>query len=226
MVFSGCSGGDTTSGGQTGRTYSQAEYDAVVNELEEVKDELDALKQGGTSSDVAAAPASDFTYEYNAELGGVVIHKYNESGTLTVRVPDEREGEPVVAIDKVDDDFVSGEHGGGAFADCGIKKIILPDTVKQIGTQAFRNCAVTDINMPSALEALGNCAFDGCVGLTSLTIQGKITIYITGSTVSVFDNCNSNLEVIYDGVPYKAVLLENPSRYGIESEFYKAVDIQ
>ena len=54
-----------------------------------------------------------------------------------------------------------------------LESIILPKTVKTIGTQAFFACdKLGVVNIPQSAESIGAAAFSGCKGVTELTIEG------------------------------------------------------
>ena len=50
------------------------------------------------------------------------------------------------------------------------KKIVLPDTVRNIGCQAFRDTTAEEIVLPQYAETLGNAAFYGCNSLKKITL--------------------------------------------------------
>lgn len=67
--------------------------------------------------------------------------------------------------------------GRSAFSDCvNIEKIILPDGIIDIGALAFENCSkLSDINIPSSLTELDGSIFLGCTSLMEITIPKGIT---------------------------------------------------
>ncbi len=55
-----------------------------------------------------------------------------------------------------------------------LESIVLPKTLKTIGTQAFFACDKLDaISIPQSVESIGAAAFSGCKGITELTIEGN-----------------------------------------------------
>ena len=50
------------------------------------------------------------------------------------------------------------------------KKIVLPDTVRDIGYQAFRGTTAEEIVMPKYAETLGGAAFYGCYYLEKIVL--------------------------------------------------------
>ncbi|MBR5336808.1 MAG: leucine-rich repeat protein [Lachnospiraceae bacterium] len=74
-----------------------------------------------------------------------------------------------------------------SFADCsGLKSILIPNTVKSVGTGAFYGCSgLTDVKLPAKLESIGMSAFANCTGLKNLAIPDSVTII----DKSVFSGC-------------------------------------
>lgn len=57
-----------------------------------------------------------------------------------------------------------------------ITKVILPNSVKRIGSAAFAGCdLLTSVTMPAGLEYLGDLAFYYCLALTDITIPDGVT---------------------------------------------------
>jgi archaellum component FlaC len=53
----------------------------------------------------------------------------------------------------------------GAFAYTGLRRICLPENLKQIGNYAFMGSALTTITIPSGVTSIGDQAFSGCSSL-------------------------------------------------------------
>ena len=99
-----------------------------------------------------------------------------------------------------------GSRGGGLFSSyerdgyysfekCKmLKSVILPNTIKKIGTGAFTDCTwLRSIKLPSGLEMLGAWAFHGCVSLTSIALPSSLKKI----ECNAFDGCiNLNLASI------------------------------
>lgn len=64
-----------------------------------------------------------------------------------------------------------------AFSGCsGLKEIVLPDSVKEIGTNAFVKCTnLSSVSIPSGVTHIESGAFTGCDSLTSVTIPLSVT---------------------------------------------------
>ena len=154
-------------------------------------------------------PIEEFEYKHDDELGGMVITKYNGSIPMVI-IPDEIDGEPVVAI------------GERAFdSKKSLKSIAIADSVKSIDTLAFAGCKnLTDVKLSSSLETIGRCAFGAC-GFSEITLpeslkcidEGafndcknlKSTIIPEGIEIieyDVFDFCTNLETVIYKDVSY------------------------
>lgn len=62
-----------------------------------------------------------------------------------------------------------------AFEKNGLKSIILPNSVKNIGNSAFRNCEnLNNISLGEGVETIGNNAFTSCIGLKSILIPKSV----------------------------------------------------
>jgi hypothetical protein len=68
-----------------------------------------------------------FEYEYNGQLGGVVLTKYIGTN-LDIKIPSKIEGYPVVEL-------------RGTFNRITIASVTIPDSVTSIGDSAFAGCA-------------------------------------------------------------------------------------
>lgn len=108
-------------------------------------------------------PIEEFEYKHDDELGGMVITKYNGSIPMVI-IPDEIDGEPVVAI---------GEYAFNKSKTC-LESISMPDTVKLIGSCAFAGCKhLTNIELSSSLEKIEDCALGGC-GFSEITLPKSL----------------------------------------------------
>ena len=109
-------------------------------------------------TDLKEAPASDFGYVYDEELGGIIINSYR-GNDLTVRIPAFIDKQPVISI------------GDNAFEESTIEYVYIPDDILSIGISAFKGCInLTTITIPDSVTEVGSCAFKSCTGLTSVTI--------------------------------------------------------
>jgi len=105
-----------------------------------------------------------------------------------------------------------------AFSGCsGLTGIVLPDTIRKIGSEAFKGCsAIREIKLPDSLVSIGYGAFSGCSALEELTLPASLqtlggyrTFYGCANLTSItlpegiteigeemFMNC-ANLETVY-----------------------------
>lgn len=88
--------------------------------------------------------------------------------------------------------------GSYAFYGCtGLSSVNISDSVIHIGNMAFYGCsALLSIMIPNSVIDIGSGAFYGCSGISSITIPNSVT-YIGGGylALSAFGNC-TNLSVV------------------------------
>ena len=119
--------------------------------------------------------ASYAGFEFTQNGNSVALTSYFGTDT-EVTVPARYQGKPVTVIAE------------RAFYDCSdVVKIVLPDTIKEIGSYAFGYCtALTDIEIPSCTRIL-DYAFVGCSSLKAITLpDGVVSI-----GACLFKNCTS-----------------------------------
>ncbi len=95
---------------------------------------------------------------------------------------------------------------GGAFQDCKITSVVLPNTITSINAGAFAGCHNLDkIVLPEQLTNIGAASFANCTSLQELSIPSTVTSFGSSSRYGfvsyTFGNC-SNLKTINipDGV--------------------------
>lgn len=116
-------------------------------------------------------------FQYTVTDEKITITKYVGS-LLTVRVPSNMAGFPVVAI------------GEGAFVGTDpekTKNIILGENITAVGANAFNGCEGIFIDVGGALTSVGEKAFYGCDGLSSVTFGEGAEVISYGA----FANCSS-----------------------------------
>ena len=142
------------------------------------------------ATDWQESPVSDFEYEYDEELGGMVIRKYKGSDTH-VTIPARIDGEPVVGI------FGAwmGDGFDSAFGfNNKINSVLIPEGVTYIGDFAFFLCEnLTSVYFPESLTYIGHSAFR-VTGLTSVTISENVE-YIGNNAFSL---CRDLPQIIVD----------------------------
>ena len=76
----------------------------------------------------------------------------------------------------VDDTNVSGIAAKIIDSIAGAYKLVIDDSVTNIGPEAFWNCTIlTSISLPNSIKTISENAFEGCTGLTNITIPGSVT---------------------------------------------------
>ena len=85
------------------------------------------------------------------------------------------------------------EIGGGAFENCSLESIVIPDSVTEIGELAFAWCAdLTSILIPDSVTEIGSKAFYGCTELKLITVDPKNPVFDSR------ENCNAIIETETD----------------------------
>ncbi|MCL2677672.1 MAG: leucine-rich repeat domain-containing protein, partial [Clostridiales bacterium] len=157
---------------------------------------LTACGGGGDNrppKDLAETPASDFTYEYKAELGGMVITSYKGSSTK-VRIPEKIEGKPVIRIDNA------------AFKNSGITYVYIPNSVTEIGGGAFYGCkGLASVTIPKSVKSIDNAYAERSAHADIASALGGFaepTSVATGNSVTAIADADDELpvEYVYYGV--------------------------
>ncbi|MGN1457515.1 MAG: leucine-rich repeat protein [Acutalibacteraceae bacterium] len=139
----------------------------------------------------AEAPASDFEYYYTQTDGTVKITKYNGTAENVV-IPSKINGKDVTIIGSV---FLRNKT---------VKSVVIPNTVKEIGTQAFDECSeLTSVYIPNSVVKIRRMAFNDCTKLQSVTIPDSVLSLsdnvFYGCTSLATINGGNNLEIIENG---------------------------
>lgn len=137
---------------------------------------------GGALGATACQPAN--AYKLNYEVNGETAYFKDVEGTpgegTEIEISAEYNGKPVTKIGK--DAF--RQKGKG------ITRIIIPDSVTEIGENAFSYCYFTGITLPANLTTIGEGAFRNCESLTSIKLPDKLTsLGAVGG--GVFRDCKS-----------------------------------
>ena len=84
------------------------------------------------------------------------------------------------------------EIGDGAFSDAGLESIVLPRSVKKIGSKAFAyNTEVKDLYLPASVEEIGYNAFFGCK-LVSISVDKDNTVFDSRDNSSAIIETKTN----------------------------------
>jgi hypothetical protein len=106
------------------------------------------------------AAQAQFTYTVND--GYVTITGYScPDGPIVI--PGMINGLPVAVI------------GFGAFENCDLTSVTIPDSVITIGPHAFASSSLTSVAIPSSVRLIGDAAFEVCRNLTTVTIDNSPT---------------------------------------------------
>ena len=102
---------------------------------------------------------------------GVRFYTFGLLNMTNVTIPSTHDGEPVVSL------------RGNTFSNMPIlKKVTLPDTIKEIRGQAFKNNRLLkEVNIPSNLEYLGGGAFYNCTSIKEINLPDSLT-YLGGES--------------------------------------------
>jgi hypothetical protein len=114
----------------------------------------------------AQSAESDFETKANKD-GTVTVTKYVGWDTEVV-IPAQIGGKAVTAI------------GAGAFENCGLTAVTIPESVKSIEAEAFRSNKLTSVVIPGSVTSIGGYAFvNAKPALKSVTL-GKGLLSIGG----------------------------------------------
>ncbi|HCJ01914.1 MAG TPA: hypothetical protein DHV31_03360, partial [Clostridiales bacterium] len=98
------------------------------------------------------------------------------------------------AISAWDGDYATVTRVEG-FANTGIKKLVIPNTVTEIGDKAFEYCKkLTEVTLSSNLLVIGDNAFSECSALTNIVIPASV--YSIG--VNAFSGCTALMTATFE----------------------------
>jgi len=110
-----------------------------------------------------AAKSGDYTYEI-LDDGTAKITAY-AGAEKDLIIPDTLDGYCVTKI------------GEGAFYDADMESVIIPDTVREIGSRAFESCFfLQSVTLPTGITRIAEYTFHCCYGLKSIVIPEGVTV--------------------------------------------------
>ncbi len=121
---------------------------------------------------VSENPASDFVYTVTDE-GTVEINRYIGTDT-TVIIPEKIEGKPVTTLFGERSAAYPNAIDRGAFEGTSVQTVVLPASLKSIGTRAFRDCAAltsATLKVNASLKTVAASAFENCTALEVLSFS-------------------------------------------------------
>lgn len=165
-------GASLTKGEESARcinNFNTFESGATSNDCSTVASNGDGTLPPGGNENVTPGepieknPTSEDCFEVKAVSGGTSIAKYliaekpEECGKFVI-IPDELDGAPVVNIGT--SAFNPFYYvGSGINEEHKINSVVIPSTVKTIGSSAFHNNLLTSVNIPDSVTEVGHSAF-------------------------------------------------------------------
>ncbi len=147
------------------------------------------------------AQAQTWSYWTNAADPNTITIVIYEGPTAYVVIPDEVSNLVVTAV------------GNGAlpvFAFASPERLVIPDTVTDIGIQAFENCGrLTNATIPGSVLDVGSFAFYDCTNLPDIVIpEGTLVLgwyafqdCVRLSKATISGSVTSLVEHVFDGCP-------------------------
>ena len=159
----------------------------------------------GYEKDGVNEPSDPSIFDFDPETGTISLKgavcmymfgRYDDNSQITrlkkIVVPEEIDGVKVTTIGYMKQ-IEPGTHGGIAFADPYVEKIVLPNTIVKIGQDAFAGCSnLKSINIPDSVTSIGAHAFYNCNSLKSIEIPDSVT---TDELDRTFTGCSSLEEI-------------------------------
>ena len=177
-----------------------------------------------------AAPESDFEFELSEDGTFLAITKYKGNAKNLV-IPETIQGVPVEVIDG----FCGNENiksvvipssvkviGSGAFTMClSLEKVTLPEGLLYIDSLAFSQTGLTSITLPKSLEYLGSMAFVNCDNLAEINIPDDAAFLAKNAT-----ECAVFLSEVYGWTDTDTRLAEAAEEFFDGSKINESVALQ
>ena len=110
----------------------------------------------------------------------------------TARVPASFQDAPVTSIGP--DAFVCPSGGFSPFGRKEVVKVLLPDSLREIGNKAFRECKkLEELTIPTGVTRIGESAFAYCYALKEITLPAALTEI----GISAFSSCDALEKIIF-----------------------------
>ncbi len=115
-----------------------------------------------------------FSFRYDYTYDGYEVYQYDgPKNPETLNIPKQYNGKPVVSVGEK---FVQSEKG--------IKKIVLPSTIKSIGRSAFNSCEdLETLNLPASVVEIDQLAFTNLTKLKEITGSNKTFKWANGGLI-------------------------------------------
>jgi len=111
-----------------------------------------------------------------AEVTYCDSHPYSGSISIPSTITVARSDLDNLGYDSENCEFNVTSIGNSAFEGCtNLSSVSIPSSVKVISAGAFRECSLSSITLPNSVTSIGSSAFRGCSGLTSVTIPNSVT---------------------------------------------------
>lgn len=140
----------------------------------------------------------------NREYSSIDGVLYGKGKTELIRLPEGKSGDFSIpgGVYEIDDK---------AFANTGIKSIVIPDAVREIGESAFEGCnSLTSVTLGNGITEIEERTFKNCSSLTSVTLPDSVREI----EYSAFEGCEK-VSVSYKGKTYS---------YAQINELYRAAN--
>ncbi len=119
-------------------------------------------------------------WAYDAQINGIYYNLNESAKTASVTSGDNKySGEvniPATVSYSGSTYDVTSIESGGFFLCYDLTKVVIPESVSDIGFSAFSNCDnLTEVNIPNAVKFIKGQTFEGCRSLTSMVIPDNVS---------------------------------------------------
>ena len=143
-----------------------------------------------------AASVDDLTFRLTNGGTAYEVYDCDESATGDLAIPDTYNGLPVTSIYGEGPDYSMATDGRGAFSNCGLDTITLPNSITRIGGNAFSHSStLSSINIPASVTQMGPSIFRNCSNLNEIQLEEGLIVIgdgffnpIPGLTIQIPDS--------------------------------------